>query len=491
MKKYCAKQIPPKSGICGIINRINDSKRNKPPHQKLTYITKIIQKLNILKISLNYFKTDFGVGVKIAIFWCVVGLIVISLPKFSMAQDSTSASFAVEDPVIDTGFESSTSTNFGLGQSFSQIAIGKSTSASFELWSGFQYYFETDANTLTATSGDSEVDLNWTVPNTYLGISIGSYEVGTGVVSGSYTFQNVGNVTNFTKVGLTNGTPYFFIIKALSPIGSFLVFSNEDTATPTGVVPPPPPSGGGGSSNPSMIISGQAFPGASITLVRDSLITSSGIANSTGYFQVNLTGLSSGTYNFLLYATDPDGHRSASISFQSTLTQGVTTTVNNLLLSPTITTNFSVVKQGEPLTVSGYAAPNSSVTIRLTADGIYQTFATTSDASGKYSYSLVTNNLALGLYYLKSYVVYNGVLSPDSLSISFNISDRSVPRDGGGCTIRSDLNCDGRVDLVDFSILLYFWEGANDLSKNPRADIDGSGYVDIVDFSIMLYDWTG
>lgn len=50
-----------------------------------------------------------------------------------------------------------------------------------------------------------------------------------------------------------------------------------------------------------------------------------------------------------------------------------------------------------------------------------------------------------------------------------------------------DLNCDSRVDLVDFSILLYNWG----VPKNPIADLNNDGQVDLVDFSILLYWWTG
>ncbi len=51
----------------------------------------------------------------------------------------------------------------------------------------------------------------------------------------------------------------------------------------------------------------------------------------------------------------------------------------------------------------------------------------------------------------------------------------------------ADLNRDGRVDLVDFSILLYNWGRP----QNPVADLNADGRVDLVDFSILLYWWTG
>jgi len=40
---------------------------------------------------------------------------------------------------------------------------------------------------------------------------------------------------------------------------------------------------------------------------------------------------------------------------------------------------------------------------------------------------------------------------------------------------------------VDFSILLYNWG----IPKNPTADLNGDGRVNLTDFSIMLYYWTG
>lgn len=51
---------------------------------------------------------------------------------------------------------------------------------------------------------------------------------------------------------------------------------------------------------------------------------------------------------------------------------------------------------------------------------------------------------------------------------------------------RSDLNGDGKVNLVDFSILLSKWDTAD-----TRADINADGKVNLADFSIMLFDWTG
>ncbi len=50
-----------------------------------------------------------------------------------------------------------------------------------------------------------------------------------------------------------------------------------------------------------------------------------------------------------------------------------------------------------------------------------------------------------------------------------------------------DFNEDYRVDLVDFSILVFNWG----IPKNPATDINRDKVVDLVDFSTLLYWWTG
>jgi hypothetical protein len=50
----------------------------------------------------------------------------------------------------------------------------------------------------------------------------------------------------------------------------------------------------------------------------------------------------------------------------------------------------------------------------------------------------------------------------------------------------SDLNGDGNVNLVDFSIFLLAWN-----THDARSDFNGDGIVNLADFSIMLFAWTG
>jgi hypothetical protein len=59
--------------------------------------------------------------------------------------------------------------------------------------------------------------------------------------------------------------------------------------------------------------------------------------------------------------------------------------------------------------------------------------------------------------------------------------------DACGDKTPADLNCDGRVNNRDLSILMYHWQSTR---SGIRADINKDGIVNLIDFSIMLYWWT-
>jgi hypothetical protein len=53
-----------------------------------------------------------------------------------------------------------------------------------------------------------------------------------------------------------------------------------------------------------------------------------------------------------------------------------------------------------------------------------------------------------------------------------------------------DLNRDGFVNLIDFSIMLFWWQTSGG-DSDPPADINQDGNVSLTDFSILLFNWTG
>jgi hypothetical protein len=56
------------------------------------------------------------------------------------------------------------------------------------------------------------------------------------------------------------------------------------------------------------------------------------------------------------------------------------------------------------------------------------------------------------------------------------------------CVRIGDLNCDGKINLTDLSIFLYFLNQPRQIAS--RYDINEDGVLDLRDISIMFYYWT-
>src|SRR3970040_758945 len=79
--------------------------------------------------------------------------------RVAHSQEFTSSSFKVLDPVVKPA-EYSTSNNFTLLGTLSQVAIGTSTASTFNLFGGFLYFPFVSTPAVTATAGDAQVALS-------------------------------------------------------------------------------------------------------------------------------------------------------------------------------------------------------------------------------------------------------------------------------------------------------------------------------------------
>lgn len=246
--------------------------------------------------------------------------------------------------------------------------------------------------------------------------------------------------------------------------------------------PTPPPGVGGGVPLPSakVIFKGMAYPDAFLTILKNDRVAATFKAKSSGLFEKKLTGIREGTYTFGIWAEDTEGRESVTQSFTVTLIRGTITTISRIFIPPTIELFPSEVGKGETLNIFGQVFPESQVDIFISPGEIVK--ETIASPEGKWSFKLDTGFLEEGEYKVRAKAfLEEGEQSPFSQTLSFLISP---PKCQG-----ADLNFDGEVNIIDFSILLYFWHSTS--PENICVDINQDGIVDLVDFSITMYYWTG
>lgn len=424
--------------------------------------------------------------------------LVIFAPEAS-SQESTSASFQLHTPTFNSGLFSS-STSFSVSSVLSQMTAGSSTASSYGLFSSFLYFPYVTTPVVGATPGANQVALSWTSASASGGWIVGAYEVGQSTVSnGPYTFSNVGNTLSSTQTSLTAGVPYFFVIRVLDGIGTIIATSTEVSATPTAPVSGGGGGGGGGSGGGGGYIppsggsgvnfSGRAYPRSTITVLKDAQIVATTIADTSATFSSSVTGLSAGNYFFSIYSEDNQGRRSSLLTFPVSVTSNVITNITGIFVAPTIAVDKSEVRRGDNIAIFGQTTVSSDVTIQVNSEEPY--FAKTkADASGVYLYNFDTAPLEYGDHSTKSKASIGNEISSFSSAVPFVVGTKNVAAIATikSCTKKGDVNGDCKINLVDFSIVGYWYKRAG---VPVNIDVNGDGKVTLTDFSIMAFNWTG
>lgn len=237
-------------------------------------------------------------------------------------------------------------------------------------------------------------------------------------------------------------------------------------------------------ANPSVRFQGIASPFGTVAITRDTEtpLTVSTVSNAV--FDVSLGDEPVGQHVYTISGTDRDGLTLTPLTISLNLTSGSTTVVTGLFLGPSITIDKTAVKLGQFVTVSGNTAPDSSMTV--TVNSLHAlSFTIFADPSGRWSKLINSTDVGVGTHTVQARAVSGGTnISQFSQTVSFAVN----PLEQCDGKKTADLNCDGKVNLTDFSILLFFWEQRT--PANDRADVNHDGQVTIVDFSIMLFQWT-
>ncbi len=253
-------------------------------------------------------------------------------------------------------------------------------------------------------------------------------------------------------------------------------------------------SGGGGASrggstadlgDTQINVSGKTFPRATVHIILDTESVGTVRANADGRFEF-ATDASPGTVSMGFWTTDDTGVRSITYNTTFDVTQGAITNINGLIIPPTIKVDDATINPGDTVVFSGQAVPNARIEIQIGSAA--RTENVTSDANGVWKLEYSTAGLPADNYTVKARSV-SGSGGLTTQSVFSTVLQLFVGVDGQASS-PSDLNRDGSVNLIDFSIMIFWW-GTDGGNSDPAADINGNGRVSIEDFSILLFNWTG
>jgi cysteine-rich repeat protein len=249
--------------------------------------------------------------------------------------------------------------------------------------------------------------------------------------------------------------------------------------------------GGGGSSRPIgdtvINITGRAYPSRTINFILDGDNVGSVQSNSSGAFEFS-TKSSPGTATLGIWANDSAGTRSVTFNNTFDVTQGAVTNLNDLILPPSLKVSRANFNPGETITVSGQAVPNATINLYIDRNTTSVVASGQAGSNGLWSIEYNTSRLSTAEHTLRARSVTG--TPPLTTQSSFSSSVQLFAGVEGRATTPSDLSRDGKVNLTDFSILIFWWNTAGG-DSDPPADINGNGRVSLEDFSILLFNWTG
>jgi hypothetical protein len=258
-----------------------------------------------------------------------------------------------------------------------------------------------------------------------------------------------------------------------------------DGGSATGLPYPPP------ANDPLVSFQGYAYPNSEVTLLRDGKEDQKVTANVSGQFEIDVDSLPQGVYTFSLVGKDSIGRLPAAQSFTFYVKEGTKTQLYNVFLAPTIEVSDPSFSVGDSLRVFGQSAANADIELWLypkVVGGVLDSAITKvtgkSGPNGEWIIDIDTSKLGNGPYQVKARSILPGVGMSDFSKVIDLMAGGELP--GANPCDGADLNRDGKVNITDFSILLYWWNKDDDC-----ADQNNDKTVNLVDFSIMMYHWTG
>jgi cysteine-rich repeat protein len=260
--------------------------------------------------------------------------------------------------------------------------------------------------------------------------------------------------------------------------------------------PPPTPSGDGGGTGGAVpiraqtqvMLEGRAYPNSRVQILKDGQLIGMAQSDASAKFSYVYSNATPGPTTFGFWSEDAKQIRSITYTTTFQVTQNAVTNVGNVYLPPTIRALVKRIAPGSLLSIDGTTVPNSQVSVLIDKSKTPALSATSSNI-GSWDMKLPTSGLLPEIYHqiLPFFELSQGagnVRLKSGTGLALNIfvgNNEATDRSLG-----PDLNRDGKVNLTDFSMLLFRWNGNDSL-----ADLNRDGKVGIADFSILLFNWTG
>ncbi len=348
--------------------------------------------------------------------------------------------------------------------------------------------------------------------NTYIEISLNTDEPATcryatstdvsyySMTNGFYAWSS-STIHHANINGHVNDTSYSYYIRCEDTSG----YANFDDYEITFTIAPDPefdgsvsqPSSGNGGVGPyqggsaylylsTVTISGSASPNSTVTVLKDGSAVATTQTKADGTFTVTPPAFERGTYSFLTYVTDRARRRSSSYTSTMAFAQGTNNTISNIVVPPTIALEDDSVGTSDDVTVFGESVPGATIDLLIDGTKRYSASSTKSvegSADGLWTITFNARELSRGTHLVRARATVPGRTSSGVSTVLM----LGVGEEPSAASLRTaDLNRDGKVNLVDFSILLSKWN-----TDDEVADINADTKVNIADFSIMLFQWTG
>lgn len=236
----------------------------------------------------------------------------------------------------------------------------------------------------------------------------------------------------------------------------------------------------------NVIIRGKSYPSTDVHILLDGKVLGIVKSDNKADFYFETKEVTPGVTNFGFWSEDVFGLKSTLLNLTFRVVSGAATTISGVYISPSIDVDKKSLQKGENIKIFGQSVPSTQIKVHVNS-AVEHIIQTNAAETGKWELTFNTEPLEDDFHTAKSMFEVKTdegqiVKSGFSKSVSFYIN--KTP--GKSACPNADLNKDKRVNLVDFSILLYYWN-----TNNNCADQNTNGKVDLVDFSIMMYYWTG